>query len=238
MTLLFSTLGLLLLLLIIVAVQGKHTKATAIRLPEADGERLHTATGNLSLLHIGESTVAGVGVETLDSGLTSQLIQHLETLQSEPLRWQILGENGARIGDLLEHQASITKPDVLIITFGVNDTTKFTSRNTWIQHLQQCVSRFADRNTRVFVTAVPPMHRFPLLPAPLKWLLGAKATQLDSALKHTAALNGWHYIGNKFKLTSEYMAHDGYHPNREGYQVWGQWIAEHISAQIAGHTAP
>lgn len=232
MTLLLLILAALMTLLVLIALQGKHTKETAIRLPEASGERLQNSDGKHSVLHIGESTVAGVGVESLHDGLTAQLVQHLQQQRGEPVRWQLLGENGARIGDMLTRDTVLDAPTALIITFGVNDTTKFTRRATWIKNLEQCVKNYAADNTQVFVTAVPPMHRFPLLPAPLKWLLGLKAIQLNNALSATANRHGWCYIGNKIKLTSEYMARDGYHPNRDGYQVWGEWIAEHLDAQL------
>ncbi|MEL7399609.1 MAG: hypothetical protein AAFN68_03425, partial [Pseudomonadota bacterium] len=99
MTLLLLILAALMTLLVLIALQGKHTKETAIRLPEASGERLQNSEGKHSVLHIGESTV--VGVESLHDGLTAQLVQHLQQQRGEPVRWQLLGENGARIGDML-----------------------------------------------------------------------------------------------------------------------------------------
>jgi hypothetical protein len=87
-----------LFLLLLIAVQAVYTRKTAIRLPEAKGARLHKHQGGKSLLHIGESTVAGVGVTDIGQGLTANIVKGLQD-SGHHWSWQILGSNGARIAE-------------------------------------------------------------------------------------------------------------------------------------------
>ena len=79
----FSYLGYFLLApaLPLIVWQGKNTRNTALRLPEADGPRSgkfnSSTTASLNILHLGESTVAGVGVNHSDLGFTANISRAL-----------------------------------------------------------------------------------------------------------------------------------------------------------------
>ncbi len=230
----------LLLLIGSVIYQGKQVKKYAIRLPEAKGPRFGQAHGKYSLLHIGESTVAGVGVDEISQGLTAQVIQFLnkENLISQ---WQIIGINGAKVKDAvdLDEKRSATnsiansnKTDILLITFGVNDTTQFTNKKQWLTGIKAVVEQYAGTQTQVFFTSVPPMNKFPLLPIPLRWLLAMKAKSLDGYLAQVCHENGWHHIKLAADFSDNLMAIDGYHPNASGYKLWGEGIARWIAKSI------
>ncbi|WP_163370085.1 SGNH/GDSL hydrolase family protein [Endozoicomonas acroporae] len=217
-----------LLLLSIAICQGFHLKRSALRLPEASGERLQARGSDFSIVHVGESPVAGVGVAEIRQGLTHQVIRNLTQDRGVEFDWEILAKNGARVFDSLTFEATIKEPDLLIISFGVNDTTRFTSGSEFNKHMQACVHRFASDNTRVFITSIPKINRFPLIPAPLSWLLGAKAYLLDRQLQKLCQQEGWTYIHSDTNPDASLMAEDGYHPNESGCQVWGGIIADRI----------
>ena len=217
-----------LLLLFIALYQGIHLKRNALRLPEAIGKRLQTTGSDYSILHVGESPVAGVGVEEIQQGLTHQIIDTLTQDQEVAFDWEILAKNGARVFDSLTFEATIKEPDILIISFGVNDTTKLTRGGIFSQTMKACVHRFASGNTQVFMTSIPKINRFPLLPAPLSWLLGIKAFLLDRELQKLCQQEGWIYIHSETGPEDSLMAEDGYHPNESGYRVWAGIIANKI----------
>ncbi|WP_430462199.1 SGNH/GDSL hydrolase family protein [Thalassolituus sp. LLYu03] len=212
--------------------QGKHVRKTALRLPEASGPRSgrlqdKPSVQPLTLFHIGESTVAGVGAETIDQGLTHALVSASETLTG----WTIEGHNGWKACDFsagnLPELSEPGEPYVLLITLGVNDTTGFTSLKRWRDDLDALVSRCPNAQA-VFFTQVPDMAQFPALPAPLRNFLGLRATQLNLVLQTHCARRGWHWLQSQAQVPADWMAADGYHPNASGYREWGIVLADAI----------
>lgn len=233
----------LLPLMPIILMQGKRVKANTLRLPEAKGIRyslvnqnynqnLDNSSDQKSLLHIGESTVAGVGVESIEQGFTSNIAQVLPWGCS----WQALGHNGASIADInceLKEFDLKVAADIVLVTMGVNDTTSLTSIKSWQQGLAQCIDQAleaVDKPANVYFTQVPPMHCFPALPFPLNRFLGLRAWQLDNALKQLCLLQRWTHLKTDMPLEKEWMARDGYHPNDIGYQKWAQAVAKYLES--------
>ena len=219
-------------LLPFILTQGKRVKANTLRLPEAagaaHGERRQEG---FHLLHIGESTVAGVGVDNLQDGFSAALFRHSLQVRS----WQAVGKNGWKAGDFLQSPVLPARPlpanTLLIITLGVNDTTGFTSLSRWQKNLQQLVQSLTPVQA-VFFTQVPAMQQFPALPAPLSWFLGLRAQQLDLALRSLCAANGWHHLPSQQRVPAHWMAADGYHPNASGYDQWAQQTAATIGHML------
>ncbi len=219
----------LLPLLPVILKQGKSVKANTLRLPEASGSRHYqsSAVNALSLLHIGESTVAGVGVDDFRQGLTARLSEHL------PCSWQAFGRNGAAISEInqLLNGAELKPAQLVLVTMGVNDTTSLTRRKKWLAELVACIaqldSQFAHSaaKPKICFTQVPPMHLFPALPFPLNCFLGLRAWQLDLSLRQLCLSAGWHHLTIDMPLENQWMARDGYHPNAEGYNRWAQEIS-------------
>lgn len=80
----------------------------------------------------------------------------------------------------------------------------------------------------VLLAGLPPMHRFPGLPAPARLLLGSHARRLDRRL---ASLAGelpatYHLPAGDLPLDQPGLfAADGFHPAPAAYQVWGRLLA-------------
>jgi hypothetical protein len=87
-------------------------------------------------------------------------------------------------------------------------------------------------------SGLPPIHQFPLLPSPLRWLLGAQAEALNQHLhlhlgdQHDRALRR---IPSGLCCEADYglMAEDGFHPSAKGYAVWGQALGEFLARRWA-----
>lgn len=226
-------------LLVVFLPQAIYVKKTTLRLPEAKGQPFSQENNEnpIQLLHVGESTVAGVGVETLTSGFTSNIASALSNTLSRPTAWSLFGENGIRIKGLNQVLAKeITKLpkagsyDLAIVTMGVNDSTKFTTIKQWRTSLAES-ARIITQVTQgpIYFTQVPPLGQFPALPSPLKNLLGVRSKMLDNELKAFCEQNhNIHYIGSEVQVEREMMAVDGYHPSELGYQQWAGQIAEQI----------
>lgn len=221
--------------------QALYVKRTAVRLPEAKGQKTENFGSHgkhLTFLHFGESTVAGVGVKTFKQGFSAQLCQTLSVgiSQSSPQRVKcsITGQNGIRfqaLNDLIAQQNETA--DFAIITMGVNDTTGLTAVKYWQEEIYRSIELLNKKGiTQIFFTQVPPMVQFPALPAPLKYFLGLRAHILNTELRRICKqTHDCTYVGSKLLVEKEMMAEDGYHPSEKGYHAW----AEQITPQILRH---
>jgi hypothetical protein len=78
------------------------------------------------------------------------------------------------------------------------------------------------------------MERFPLLPQPLSYILGADARRHDAALaRWAAARSDVSHARMAVELTPEAMAPDGFHPGAPVYRACGEALAEHVAALVA-----
>ncbi|MFM2053673.1 MAG: hypothetical protein RL456_1710 [Pseudomonadota bacterium] len=229
--------------------QGRQVRREAPRLPEATGPRLGltgpggAAMPRLRLLVVGDSSGAGVGAATQDEALAGRLGQALARRLNAPVAWQLVARTGWTTADaiagLREMHASgrLAPADVMVTALGVNDAVAQVSPRRWTAHLdtlEACARELAGVH-QVVATAVPPMHRFPLLPQPLRWVLGRSARSLDHALVRWAAESG---ARAHFELpwdpdrddVAALMARDGFHPGPPLYRRWGEALALQIVA--------
>ncbi|SIS07234.1 Lysophospholipase L1 [Aquipseudomonas alcaligenes] len=213
-----------------------HTRRTALRLPPAAGAQSGLAgTGlggaPLRLLLIGESTVAGVGVEAQEAALAGQLAQALAARLQRPVAWRACGENGITAGEACERllPLALSEPaDLVLLVFGVNDTTHLSSLARWEDSLRELSRALSARGERVVFTGVPPIQHFSALPWLLRRLLGLRATLLDAELRRLSAQEHAQYARLELEFAEEYLARDGYHPSALGYRVWGEGLAEQL----------
>ncbi|KAF0808001.1 GDSL-like lipase/acylhydrolase domain protein [Alcanivorax xiamenensis] len=214
--------------------QARRTRATTPRLPEAGGEP-HGLCGDegpiLRLLVVGESTAAGVGVQTHDQGLAAHLAEQLSARFRRPVGWQTVGINGIRAAGLLEHLVSVPPADLAIISLGVNDTTSLTRRHAYRQALSDLIVALRSDNADlpIYILAVPPMQRFTALPRPLRDLLGWRAQGLDRVQRDLArALPGVRHLVYPLVDGEGLLAEDGYHPSARGYAYIAGAVADGI----------
>ena len=213
-------------------LQGIYVRLTTPRLPEPIGER-DGAIGNgptLRLLILGDSAAAGVGVAHQNEALAGQLIEPLST--NFHLTWQLLAKNGDRCKDLIAILEQQSKPfDVVLISIGVNDVTGGLSLDSWHSQLVKVITlvrtKFSAR--QIIFTALPPMHLFPALPQPLRWVFGFRAKQFNRILQSIIANQAHcHFLTITTPLQVDYIAEDGFHPNAKTYAIWANQAAQVI----------
>jgi lysophospholipase L1-like esterase len=217
-------------------IQGLWARYRTIRLPDAGGlAHVHHDTG-LSILGMGESTIAGVGVSELDQALTARVAESLAEHSGQPVSWDAFGCNGDRLKDLLEKQQALPARqfDAVIVAVGVNDVTGLTSLLRWSQQILELTIKLKELYAApVCFCSVPPMHLFRALPQPLRYALGVRARMLDHVLRRTAEVSpGVTYLESGFRPDEQYLARDGYHPSEKGYRVWGELIGEQLFALL------
>lgn len=214
-------------------LQGLWLRRSAMRLPEAVGPR-EGGSGEFRLLVMGDSVVAGVGIESTEDALPARLAQQIETCRSGGVSWRGLGHNGDRIRDLLKRLPLVDAPaDLVIINIGVNDVSHLTSMMRWQLDLTTLIAELTQRfRAPIVLLGLPPMHGFPLLPQPLRFTLGIRARMLDHSLKRVGELlASVTYIATDLPLDVALMAPDGYHPSAEIVDIWSRQIIETLKAE-------
>ena len=210
-----------------------HTRRNALRLAPAAGEPRGVAGESLSgqplrLLVLGESPVVGVGVDQLQLALAAQLAEALTAHLKRPVVWLACGENGitaTQAKDRLMPHVLEQPFDLVVLVFGVNDTTHLTSLARWQAALVAMAQAFKAKGARVVFSAVPPLQHFAALPWLLRQLLGMRAALLDRRLRQLVQQVGAERHAVTLEFSADYLARDGYHPSALGYRVWAEGLA-------------
>lgn len=213
--------------------QGLWLKRSARRLPPAAGEPGGEVGDGppLRLLALGDSIVAGVGVERIEDALPGQLARALARVGAVRVHWRAQGENGARCRELSARVAALPREpaDLVLVSVGVNDVTGLTTARAWRADLRALLLRLRAHSpaATIALAGVPPMERFPALPTPLRQAFGWRAARLDGVARALAAsLPGVRHLATPVPDDPAAFAADGYHPNAAACAVWAQALAE------------
>lgn len=216
--------------------QALYVIARAQRLPEATGPRAGLiGTGpTLRLLIVGDSSAAGVGVETQQEALAGQLAQHLAAHVT--LDWQLIAQSGITTAGALGllDKADAAPFDVAIVALGVNDATRLRGAARFRADHQALARVLRAKFTvgRIIRSAVPPLGEFPFLPRPLRDEIGHRAAVLDQVLKDLSREEiGSAHLPFEQPLNSNMLAQDGFHPGAPLYRLWAAHLAERVMAE-------
>ena len=217
-------------------IQGNRVKKNTLRLPEPEGAREgQTGTGNkLSLLILGDSAAAGVGVEHQDDALLGAILHELK--DDFEIDWKLQAKTGDTSSKVIHalDQIEVQHYEVIVTSVGVNDVTKLIPVEVWIQKQEQLYSKIQQKFSPKLIIAagVPPMNMFPALPNPLAWLFGQYAKQMNQQLENfvnqQVNMQWIEYDIEKYRAMNLQMAADGFHPSKEVYTLWGQEVAGKI----------
>ncbi|EPX79253.1 SGNH/GDSL hydrolase family protein [Litoreibacter arenae] len=220
-------------LLPVLAAQGWRARKSARLLPEPEGPR-EGVTGEgalLRLLIIGDSSAAGVGVGTQADAISGRLVSALA--QTRRVDWRLNAVSGATTAQTLQRlTAEETGPfDMAVTALGVNDVTKGATLRRWLGHQREMCDRLREDFgcAHVFVSGMPPIGSFPLLPDPLRWVLAEQGRRWDRALiAMLEDMEGCHHVKAAESLTPEQMSEDGFHPGPQVYRMWAEAVLEEM----------
>lgn len=220
----------------VLAVQGARTLARVPRLPEAGGPRSggvgEAGEDALTVLVVGESTAVGVGVDTHEEGMAAALARRVHEVSGEPVRWSVVGRNGARLrANARRRLPGVSGEfDCAVVVLGVNDTLGLTSTRRWraeMETLLATLRRGLRDGGLVVLAGVPQLLHFPALPQPLRTVMGLHGRALDAVLAQVAAENAdVVHVPTPAMEDHADLAADGFHPSARGYRQWGDLIAD------------
>ncbi|MBZ0248139.1 MAG: SGNH/GDSL hydrolase family protein [Burkholderiales bacterium] len=214
--------------------QGRRVRRVTPVLPEPPGPR-EGETGEgplLRLLVLGDSAGAGVGAASQDEALTGRIVAGLRGRFR--VHFRLVASTGATTASTIRHleRGAPFAVDAVVTSLGVNDVTGDVgvARFLELQARLHALLREQFGARLVLASGIPPMDRFPALPQPLRWYLGARARELDRAL--AAALpdgRDAEYLAVAGELDAGHMAADGFHPGPAVYAAWGAAAAGRIA---------
>ena len=218
-------------------VQGLRVRRVTPRLPAGAGPREGAAGEGpgLRLLIAGDSAAEGVGAATQQEGLSGRVVEALAADFS--VSWMLSARTGRKTADVIRRLESVpaSRFDVALLSTGVNDLTGGTRSREFMAQQRRLIallkSRFGLR--LVLLTSLPPVHRFPALPQPLRWCLGRRARLFNGLLEALAAEDpACEVVRPRFPLDPGYMASDGFHPGPPAYRAWALEAADIIRRRL------
>lgn len=213
-------------------LQGQYARRKIGRLPDAQGEiagRIGADENSVKLLAIGESTVAGVGARTHETALTGQFAKHLSKKIGKSVEWLAIGRSGIKAGEAIHElvpKIPDEKFDYIMVGLGGNDVLKLSSPRKWRRDMTRLLSILQEKNpdAKIFITNAPAVRLSPVLPQPIKFVLGNLSAMHDKNTKDfTREMKNVFYFHQPTQVIEGFFA-DGLHPSEKGYDVWSEAI--------------
>ena len=211
-------------------VQGQIARWKVGVLPGAAGATTGFA-GNgdadaAKLFVIGESTVAGLGARTHETGLAGQFAKQLSLRIDGPVSWRVVGKNGVtarRTIDELLPQMPDEQFDYILVGLGGNDVMRLSSPKRWRRDMTELLSTLREKSpdAAIFLSNCPMIKMSPAIPHPTKAILWQLSRMHDANIREfTGKMEKVFYYPQPADVPLEGFFADGIHPSEQGYSDW------------------
>lgn len=223
----------------LLVAQALHARRKAPVLPEPPGPRSGSIGEGpaLRLLVVGDSSAAGVGVGRQSQALAGPLAKRLAAATGTRVHWRLAARSGvttAQALDLLRAEGPL-QWDIAVVVTGVNDVVDQVPSRRAVRAREALADELRNRHgvRHVVFAPLPPVHQFPGLPRPLRWIAGADARRHDRALAEWAAgRSDVSHADWGLQLNRGVMAEDGFHPGVPAYRQCATMLARHVATEV------
>jgi lysophospholipase L1-like esterase len=191
---------------------------------------------------MGDSIIAGVGAGTVADALPGQVAQELASLLGCEVSWSAVGLIGAT-SSVVSRRLVPTLPtepyDVMVLSVGVNDVTSLRTIHRWSNDLGHLLDELRKRAPAALIAlvGVPPLSSFPLLPQPLRAVMGMRTRMFDDAAKiEVSKKENVVYVPIEIEPAPGQFSPDGFHPSPSMYKELGRQVATAIWSRIQSHS--
>ena len=183
-----------------------------------------------TILGLGESPMAGVGIAKHTLTLTGLTAGRLNKLLGYSVNWKILAQNGLTLKNLnkLICEQPDENVDLVLVSMGGNDVFHLTPPWIWVKNIDKCVKLIFQKNKNpvILFSAVPPVGRFPAIPSPLNIALGFWGFLLQGCLAQVInSMDNAYLLDERYPDGKKYYLEDGIHPSRLAYDPWSEKLA-------------
>ena len=232
-------------LLPIMFFQGKKIRATVPNLPEAKNPKGYIkkeSDKTLKIICIGESTIAGVGVDFHKNGFPEALANEIATSNNISVLWNVYAKSGYTAKMVRKKLVPIieeSNADAIIIGLGGNDAFTLNSPEVWMFQINQLIKKLKRKypKTTIYFTNMPPIKEFPAFTKTIKFVIGNLVEIFGKRLHRRVSrkrdvyynseiitLENWQ---NKYNIQGDFSIFFSYgvHPSKLTYQTWGKDMA-------------
>jgi len=215
-------------------LQGQYVRRKIGRLPDAAGEKkgkFSRADESVRLLVLGESTAAGVGASTHETGLAGQFARFLGEKIEKSVEWEVVGRSGITVGETIRElvpKIPSAGYDYIMLALCGNEVLKLRSPRAFRRDMRRLIAILREKNPSAtfFITNAPAVRLSPALPFPIKFILGHLSALHDAnAREFTAAMQSVFYFHQPSSVPEDFFA-DGIHPSEKGYTAWSKRMIE------------
>ncbi len=225
----------------IYAVQGIAVRVRALRLPPATGDVLSHIDGaepGLALLAIGDSAVAGVGLDRLEDAVAHRTAAMLAPASGRAVSVRAAGFNSITAGGLRDSvvpNLDGTDWHVVVISVGVNDVKNFHSVRRWKREFGGLIYALRARYPRAVIlwSQIPRFIDMPALPKLLARLLDIRADAFNAMASRLCRERGAHILERANRFAPETFAVDGFHPGEPIHRLWAEALAARIAELVS-----
>jgi lysophospholipase L1-like esterase len=229
-------------LLPILFYQGIKIRRRIPNLPEAQqphGKISRNLKKPLSVIFIGESTIAGVGVRTHEDGFAGNFAKELSKKFDRSITWKVYAKSGSKAKDVYKNiipKIDEKTADLVVIGLGGNDAFTLNNPKLWALAIKNIIAiiRKKFNNVPIVFTNMPPIKEFPAFTPLIKFTIGNLVELLGDELENLVQgqenvyynaqrinLNDWLQRLNLTGKPSDFFS-DGVHHSKFTYQIWAK----------------
>ncbi|MEM1376131.1 MAG: SGNH/GDSL hydrolase family protein [Pseudomonadota bacterium] len=184
----------------------------------------------IKMLVLGDSTIASVGMETLEETFAYNVAQAISTKLTTPVHWRAVGANSATSGDIRDYVLpNIEERDWthIFVSVGINDMKNFHLVSRFKKNFGTLLYALRARfpNATVIWTPIPNMRPCPAIPNLLSEVLAARADLINAMGKRMCQERQAIATDPVQDVDETCFARDGFHPNGKGYAIWANHVA-------------
>jgi len=222
--------------------QAKAIRKRVPELPEAKNPKGvfgKNFKSSQTILFIGESTLAGVGVEEHKNGFAGTFARIWSAHYETKVDWKVYARSGYTVKSMLEKLVPKLEEDLVdVIILGVGGNDAFTFNRPWKfkKEVERLIERLIDKypNAQIYLPNVPPIKAFPAFTPLIRFCIGNHVELLAFELQRVSSqfeniefngqflkLEDWLQHLNPNETTDAFFS-DGVHPSAKTYQLWAQ----------------
>jgi len=217
--------------------QGLGVRRRTTRMLPARGPVMHEMPGTapaITLLVLGDSSAASVGIGHSENGLAAQLAILIAERTGSAVRWRAAGFNSATSGQIRDHVLPNLSADPwthIVLAIGTNDTKNFHSVPRFKKEFGGLLYALRAKwpEARVVWSPVLEFTRAPAMPSLLGRILEIRATEMNRMGKRLCLERGA-VPASRLPIPDPQagFAVDGFHASEAGYRAW----AEHLVGPV------